>query len=198
MITKTITLDKQSRLVLYLDFYSQIKSKTLYNQLLQQTPWQQGKISLFGKKINEPRLSAFFSDAGVRYKYSGKLNTGLIWTKRLLKVKKDIQTVAKQDFNSVLLNLYRDHNDSMGWHRDNEKELGANPVIASLSLGQERLFCIRRYSDKSKIHKIKLPSGSLLLMLGNTQQDWEHCIQKEKNSLAGRLNLTFRMIKEPL
>jgi alkylated DNA repair dioxygenase AlkB len=194
MNLKTIVLDKNCSLVLYSEFYNLEKSISLYNSILKHNKWTQGEISMFGKKIKEPRLTAFFSDQGVEYKYSGRLNKGQFWTKKISIIKTDIESLARTKFNSVLLNYYRDQQDSMGWHRDNEKELGIEPVIASLSLGQERTFWIRRYANKTETQKINLPSGSLLLMLGRTQQDWEHCIKKQSHLLEGRINLTFRNV----
>lgn len=191
---KTLVLDKKCRLVLYPSFYSFKKSNLIYEKLIEQVEWQQGQIRIFGKKLKEPRLSAFFADEGVEYKYSGRLNAGLAWNRLLSNIKKDVEKKSGFDFNSLLLNYYRDQNDSMGWHRDNEKQLKENPVVASLSFGQERDFYIRRYADKSKTLKIKLTSGSLLLMLGATQHEWEHCVKKQTGQLSGRLNLTFRKV----
>ena len=194
MKTRTIVLDKKSRLVLFSNFYSSKKSNLLYQALCEEIDWQQGEIRLFGKAVKEPRLTSFFADEGVVYKYSGRLNNGKKWTKLLQKIKNDVEKAAQFEFNSLLLNYYRNQKDSMGWHRDNEKELGPKPIVASLTFGQERTFCVRKYGDKTQLHKVILPSGSLLLMLGNTQNDWEHCIKKEARALQGRINLTFRKV----
>ncbi|EAQ99853.1 alpha-ketoglutarate-dependent dioxygenase AlkB family protein [Maribacter sp. HTCC2170] len=117
------------------------------------------------------------------------------FTTELLEIKKKIEIITKIEFNSCLLNLYRDGKDSNGWHADDEKELGLNPVIASISLGQERPFHLRNKKDKTLKHKMILEHGSLLLMKATTQHNWQHQIPKTRKPINKRINLTFRIIK---
>jgi len=157
------------------------------------TPWSQQQITVYGKHYLQPRLSAWYGD--LNYSYSGITMEPLPWTQTLLQIKSRVETLLQQDFNSVLLNLYRDHNDSMGMHSDNERELGEWPVIASLSLGEERTFLLKHKTRKDlKTIRLPLPPGSLLLMKGNTQTHWRHGIAKERRPCGPRINLTFRNI----
>lgn len=188
-------LSPSTRLVLYKQFYSSIKCQKLLFKILKSQEWKAKKIKIFGKEILEPRLTSFVADKGTNYKYSGVDNYGLGWPVYLNLIKRDIQRVSKHEFNSLLLNLYRDGQDSMGWHRDNEKSLGLNPIVASLSLGGERNFVFRKYKSKTNKTKLVLSSGDLLIMEGKFQTEWEHCIPKEKNVKDLRLNLTFRSIR---
>jgi alkylated DNA repair dioxygenase AlkB len=157
------------------------------------TPWSQQQITVYGKPCLQPRLSAWYGD--LNYSYSGITMEPLPWTQTLLQIKSRVETLLQQEFNSVLLNLYRDHNDSMGMHSDNERELGERPVIASLSLGEERTFLLKHKMRKDlKTIRLPLPPGSLLLMKGNTQTYWRHGIAKERHPCGPRINLTFRNV----
>jgi len=164
-------------------------------RLLDEIAWRQEKIVLWGKEHMQPRLSAWYGDANSRYSYSGVALTPLPWTDTLTCIKEDIERASGHRFNSVLLNLYRDENDSVGWHSDAEPELGKMPVIASLSLGATRTFRLRHRTRKDlKPVSIELSDGSLLLMAGTTQRFWQHAVPKERTACSRRINLTFRTI----
>lgn len=166
-----------------------------YEQLLRETPWQQDDIKIFGKVYAQPRLTALYGEEGKSYRYSGITMHPMPFTPVLLELKEQIEKVVEANFTTVLLNLYRDGNDSNGWHSDNEKELGTNPIIASLSFGVKRRFHLRHRKDKSNKYSIDLEHGSLLLMKGETQHHWHHQLPKSKRIQQPRINLTFRIIK---
>ena len=155
--------------------------------------FQSGEITLFGKTFKKPRLEAFFADGNLSYSYSGQqLNTQRI-TEELKELKTRVESVSQLDFNAILVNLYRDGQDSNGWHSDNEKELGPDPIIASLSLGAERVFEMQHTHSKKRI-KLNLEHGSLLCMLQGSQRFWKHQLPKDKSVHLPRINLTFRKI----
>jgi alkylated DNA repair dioxygenase AlkB len=163
--------------------------------LIEGTPWRHEAVTIYGKRYMQPRLIAWYGDAGQLYSYSGIALEPLPWTDTLSKLREVVQDLANERFNSVLLNYYRDHRDSMGFHSDDEKELGATPVIASLSLGATRTFVLKHKTrPKLKPVRLELPSGSLLLMKGNTQKHWKHGIDKQSTPCGPRVNLTFRRI----
>jgi alkylated DNA repair dioxygenase AlkB len=163
--------------------------------LIDEVPWRAESIVVWGRTYAQPRLIAWYGDAGMIYTYSGIQLTPLPWTPALLDVKSRVEAVTGTDFNSVLLNYYRDHRDSMGLHSDDEPELGERPILASLSLGEERTFILKHKRDKAlKPVRLRLASGSLLLMKGDTQRYWKHGIDKEKHPCGPRVNLTFRRI----
>ncbi|MDG1902073.1 MAG: alpha-ketoglutarate-dependent dioxygenase AlkB [Bacteroidales bacterium] len=165
-----------------------------YNALEKNIEWKQEQLKIYGKVINFPRLTAWYGDSESIYSYSGLTFHPHPWTKELIKLKNLIEPIGKTKFNSVLLNLYRSGSDSMSWHTDAEKELGLNPVIASLNLGEERVFQLRHNLTKEKIN-IPLINGSLLIMQGELQHHWQHQIPKTKKLKGKRINLTFRLIK---
>lgn len=166
-----------------------------HNNILHITPWKQEPITIFGKRVMQPRLTAWYGDSGKEYSYSGITMQPLPWTEELKLIKSHAEHHAGCTFNSALLNLYRNGADSMGWHRDNEKSLGYNPVIASVSLGAKRLFKVRRYTDKKQTINIELNDNTLLIMAGNMQDVWEHSIPKTTKQTEARINITFRQIK---
>lgn len=169
---------------------------SLLQAIIEDTAWRQEEITVYGKPYLQPRLSAWYGD--LAYSYSGIRLEPLPWTSTLLDIKLRVEALVKHQFNSVLLNYYRDQNDSMGMHSDDERELGPEPAIASLSLGEERTFLLRHKSRKDlKTVRLALSSGSLLLMQGQTQQYWRHGINKERQVCAPRINLTFRTIRSP-
>ncbi len=176
------------------EFISPQKSALLFDELLAETPWKQGLISIFGKTLATPRLEAFYAEEGLNYAYSGQQLVVHPFTKELESLKKQLEQYTGQKFNSVLINLYRNGNDSNGWHADNEKELGINPFIASISLGTERRFDFKHIKTKEK-KSIILENGSLLLMGGEIQHHWKHQIAKTKKVHSPRINLTFRLVK---
>lgn len=166
-----------------------------YLQLLTSTiNWKHEHITLFGKEVLQPRLTALYGDKGISYTYSHREMEANVWTSELSILKQMLEKFCDSEFNCVLLNYYRNGNDSMGWHRDNEKSLGVNPTIASLSFGAERLFEFRNYSNKKEKVKITLANGSLLIMKNKTQELYEHQVPKTKKNLETRINLTFRKI----
>jgi len=174
-----------------------ITSEKALHELIEETPWQSETIVMWGKNFQQPRLVAWYGDAGLDYTYSGIRLNPIPWTKLLLDIKAAVELISGTSFNSVLLNYYRDNRDSMGFHSDDERELGEQPVIASLSLGCERTFLLKHKVDKNlKPLRIKLGSGSFLLMKGETQRNWKHGINKETQACGPRVNLTFRNIKK--
>jgi alkylated DNA repair dioxygenase AlkB len=176
-------------------FYRPPQSTRMLERLIEEIAWQQETIVLWGKEHWQPRLSAWYGDAGCAYSYSGRRFEPLPWNDTLLQIKQDIELATSHRFNSVLLNLYRDEHDSMGWHSDDEPELGAQPVIASLSLGATRTFRFRHRRKKTvKPLALALTDGSLLVMAGDTQRCWRHAVDKQKEPAGVRVNLTFRTI----
>jgi alkylated DNA repair dioxygenase AlkB len=170
----------------------------VFDQLSVDVPWRQESILVWGKMYLQPRLVAWYGDRGSDYTYSGIKLTPLPWTDLLLEIKRTIETVTEASFSSVLLNYYRDNRDSMGFHSDDEPELGLRPVIASLSLGEERTLILKHKLNKlAKPVRLKLASNSLLLMKGETQRYWTHGIAKESRQCGPRINLTFRRIVSP-
>jgi alkylated DNA repair dioxygenase AlkB len=194
MKKKNNLLPAYGEVFLFESFFSKKESDNFFKKIVSETPWRDDSISLFGKKVAQPRRTAWYADPQKTYKYSGLKMEPLPWTKTLLAIKKKIEQKTHFHFNSVLLNLYRHQNDSMGWHRDNEKELGINPTIASVSFGETRVFQLRRHMKKDSKINVDLSHGSLLLMTGATQHHWEHCLPKRTRNLGPRLNLTFRQI----
>ena len=184
-----------AELVYVENFFSKELSLSLFNQLKNEIAWQQDDIKIFGKTYPQPRLTALYGDLEKTYTYSGITMGPRKFLKLLLDIKRPVEVFAEHQFTSVLLNLYRDGNDSNGWHADNEKELGTNPVIASVSFGQERWFHFKHRTKKDQRHKILLASGSLLIMKGEMQHYWVHQIPKTKKVIGERINLTFRTIK---
>lgn len=176
-------------------FLDSSASADLFQHLMVETAWQHDSITIFGKTHPQPRLTAFYAAGDLSYSYSNlKLKT-FPWTETLLNLKNKIEKIADAKFNCVLLNLYRDGKDSNGWHADNEKELGINPAIASLTLGSERYFHLKHIHDADQKCKIKLENGSLLIMKGSTQHFYKHQIPKTAQEIGPRINLTFRFIK---
>ena len=168
-----------------------------FRQLLEQTPWQQPQVQLYGRQFPVPRLVAWYGDAEASYRYSGLTHQPLAWTPLLAQIRARVVETARQALNGVLLNYYRDGDDSMGWHSDDEAELGSNPLIASLSLGGTRRFDLRRKGQGRIEHSLWLEHGSLLVMRGPTQHHWQHQVAKTRSPCAPRLNLTFRLIRSP-
>lgn len=167
-------LPYHGEVLFYPNFFSKDESDALFQSLLREINWKHEVIKMFGKEVMQPRLTAWYGDSDKPYSYSCITMQPLAWTETLLQIKQRIENIANKAFTSALLNLYRNGNDSMGWHRDNEKELGINPVIGSVSFGATRTFQLRDYNSKSGIKSIDLTHGSFLLMRGETQHYWEH------------------------
>jgi alkylated DNA repair dioxygenase AlkB len=184
-----------SKIIYYPNFWSLNKANFLFQELKKYIKWRQYHINLFGKTHLQPRLTAWYGDQGKTYTYSGITLYAHDWIKPLLMIKEKIEPITNVNFNSVLLNLYRDGKDGMGWHSDNEKELGKQPIIASVSFGGERRFLLKPRDKKDATREeIILTHGSLLIMAGETQEYWLHQIPKTSKSVAPRINLTFRVI----
>jgi alkylated DNA repair dioxygenase AlkB len=165
----------------------------LLQQLIEETDWRQERITVYGKPYLQPRLSAWYGD--LAYSYSGIRLEPSPWTPTLRHIRKRVEALTRLRFNSVLLNYYRDEIDGMGMHSDDEPELGPRPAIASISLGEERDLILRHRQRKDLgTVKLPLPSGSLLLMQGDTQRYWRHGINKLRRRCGPRVNLTFRKI----
>jgi alkylated DNA repair dioxygenase AlkB len=166
----------------------------LLRELRAAVDWQQEEILIFGQRRLVPRLVAWHGDPGARYVYSGTEHRPQPWTSTLEDIRDRASALAGVAFNAVLLNLYRDGRDGMGWHADDEPELGRNPVIASVSLGAERRFCLRHRRRRDLKVDLPLPHGSLLCMSGATQHHWLHALPKTSRPTGERINLTFRQV----
>ena len=177
------------------NFFTAEKSTFLFEKLRHEIPWQQDNITVFGKTHLQPRLTALFGNEGKPYSYSNIVMQPHHWNPLLMFIKNEVEDVCNENFTTVLLNLYRDGKDSNGWHADNEKELGRNPVIASVSFGAERIFHLQHNTIENAKLKINLENGSLLIMKGETQHYYKHQIAKTAKKIAPRINLTFRIIK---
>ncbi|WP_026978646.1 alpha-ketoglutarate-dependent dioxygenase AlkB family protein [Flavobacterium tegetincola] len=156
--------------------------------------WQQQSMNMYGKQVLFPRLTSWYGENDKAYSFSGITLNPHAWSEELLQIKSLIEPISEVEFNSVLLNRYRDGNDSISWHTDAEKELGRNPIIASVNFGAERKFQLK-HNDTQEKHEIVLKHGSLLLMKGELQHFWKHQVPKQKNITKERINLTFRVIK---
>jgi len=179
---------------LYPSLFSYREADQLLDNLKTSIIWEKQKIKLYGRVHDVPRLTAWYGDPNKSYEYSGIKMKTKPWNSSLLQIKEKIETISKTKFNSVLLNLYRSGSDSVLWHSDDEPELGTNPVIGSLSLGEARQFQMKHKYDRNLKQNILLQHGSFLLMKGKTQHNWLHQIPKRKNIKGERINLTFRKI----
>lgn len=174
--------------------WQQLSSEAFEQIRFSHIQWQREQIKMYGKHIALPRLTSWYGDPGKVYRYSGITSQPQPWNKGLLYIKERIEQATGFRFNSVLLNWYRSGDDHMSWHADDEPELGANPVIASVNFGQTRDFVLRRIDDPTQKIVIPLPHGSLLLMAGELQHYWQHSVPKRKKVKGSRFNLTFRTI----
>ena len=184
-----------SEIIYFPSFIESDRAWGYFHLLKDSIPWQQDQITVFGKTHPQPRLTALFATNGKPYSYSNITMYAKPFTKELLQLKSDIENISETGFTTCLLNLYRDGRDSNGWHSDDEKALGKNPIIASLSLGEARYFHFRHKKNKALKHKLLLEHGSLLLMKGSTQHHWHHQIPKTSKNIGERINLTFRTIQ---
>lgn len=170
------------------------KANELFELLKNEIPWQHDEITVYGKKHLQPRLTSLFGNDGKPYGYSNIIMQPNRWNPLLMFIKNEVEVICNENFTTVLLNYYRNGKDSNGWHADNEKELGRNPVIASVSFGAERVFQLK-HNVTNQRQNINLEDGSLLVMKGTTQHFWKHQIPKSSKEIGARINLTFRIIK---
>ncbi|WP_299257199.1 alpha-ketoglutarate-dependent dioxygenase AlkB [uncultured Aquimarina sp.] len=177
----------------YPAFFDKNKADHLFKILKESIEWQQDDIKIFGKVYKQPRLTALYANNKNTYTYSNITMKPHKFTEELLIIKEKIENISSGIFTTCLLNLYRDGQDSNGWHADNEKELGTEPIIASVSFGEERWFHFK-HKTKNQKQKILLQHGSLLIMQGKTQENWLHQVPKSKKVMKPRINLTFRII----
>ena len=175
------------------NFFDKKDSDNFLKSLRENIIWKQESMNMYGKKIDFPRLTSWYGENDKPYTFSGITLQPLPWNSEILEIKNKIEPKANVVFNSVLLNLYRDGNDSISWHTDAERELGKNPVIASVNFGETRKFQLRHIKSKEKI-EIELTHGSLLIMQGELQHFWQHQVPKTKEKKMERINLTFRVI----
>jgi alkylated DNA repair dioxygenase AlkB len=184
-----------ANVVYYPNFFEANIANNYLQQLLTEIEWQQDDIRVYGKVYKQPRLTALYGSTSKTYSYSNITMTPNTFTPLLIELKVAIEKVVEESFNTVLLNLYRNGQDSNGWHADNEKELGKNPIIASLSFGATRSFQLKHNENVNLREKILLQHGSLLLMQGSTQHYWKHQLAKTAKIIGERVNLTFRKLQ---
>jgi alkylated DNA repair dioxygenase AlkB len=170
-----------------------ISPDELFQALRREVIWEQHSIRIEDRIIPQPRLSSWYGDVVHTYSTLAQILQPHPFTPVLEQLRRRLETITGSRFNSMLANLYRDGSDKIGWHSDNEPELGLEPVIASISLGAERRFDLRRRDDHSKVARIILEHGSLLVMGGGTQKNWQHSIARRTDAIGERINLTFRL-----
>jgi alkylated DNA repair dioxygenase AlkB len=188
-----------ARVMLQTPFLAAGEADVLLQRLLTGLDWQCDSVRLFGRSHPIPRLHQWYGDVGARYRWSGLTLDPHPWPPALEALRDRLQGCLGAQFNSVLANLYRDGADTMGWHADDEPELGSEPVIASLSLGAERDMLFRRRDGSGgRSRRIALPHGSLLVMAGPTQRNWQHALPRRRRVTTPRVNLTFRLVRSPV
>ena len=183
-----------AKLRYYESFFNKKEANNYFIEILNTTTWKQDKIKVYGKTYMQPRLTALYANNALPYSYSGIKMHPEKMTHILSEIQNRIHNVSNNIFTTVLINQYRNGNDSNGWHADNEKELGKNPIIASVSFGSDRFFHLKHREQKELRFKILLKSGSLFFMEGETQTHWLHQIAKTSQPVGTRINLTFRKI----
>ena len=186
------------------NFLSQAEATQLRDWLLAHAHWRSENLKMFGRTLAVPRRLCWYGDSGVSYRYSGASHLAEEWLAPLADIRHKLEQTLGSQFNFVLLNHYRDGEDSMGWHSDDEHELGNEPLIASLSLGATRTFRVRQRRDgvergevashRRQSWKLELVNGSLLVMWGRSQRDYQHCVPKSRRSSELRINLTYRYV----
>jgi alkylated DNA repair dioxygenase AlkB len=177
-----------------LQFCDAAESRRWFERLRDEVPWERHRLRLFGRDVDAPRLSCWIGDADAVYAYSGTRFAPHAWTPACIELRERVGALCGENYNSVLCNLYRDGTDSMGWHSDDERELGPAPCIASLSFGAVRRFRLRHRRDPMLRLELDLMPGSLLRMAGATQRHYRHDLPKTKSPIGPRINLTFRHI----
>lgn len=186
---------KDASLIYFPRAFAAEEADALLDYCLRGLPWRQDSLTIAGKRVAIPRLQNWFGDPDAHYSYSGLALSPLPWPAQMLQIRDRAEVIARQSFNAVLANYYRNGRDSVGWHSDDEKELGLQPVIASVSLGATRVFEMKHRHDKSiKTLRLPLTHGSVLVMKGGTQQFWRHQLPKAEEITQPRVNLTFRKI----
>jgi len=178
--------------------FSGDEARALRDALSRSIDWSQEEIVIFGQRRRVPRLVAWHGDPDASYTYSGTAHEPQAWTPELSVIRARVEQLCGRSFNSVLLNRYRDGRDGMGWHADDEPELGRNPVIASVSFGATRRFRLRHRRNRIEPITLPLTDGSLLLMAGETQHHWVHAVPKTATEVGERINLTFRQVRPAL
>ncbi len=181
-------------IIYYPNFFAKLEADEYYQSLLKNTPWQQDEIKVYGKIHAQPRLTSLFGDGTKTLSYSNITMQPHLWNNELSEIKTKIRSICDSEFNTVLLNCYRNGSDSNGWHADNEKYLGQNPIIVSVTFGQERYFHLKHNLAKTPTQKLLLEHGSVLIMRGETQHNWKHQIPKTSKIISPRINLTFRLV----
>ena len=184
-------LGGESSAILYSNVISDEEQSHYFSRLHGSVPWEQRKVTVFGKEHDQPRLVAWYGDPGRSYTYSGLTLEPLPWSDILLRLRGLCEDLAEAKFNSALLNLYQHGQHTVGWHSDDEPQLGPSPVIASVSLGTPRRFGLRHKETRETV-KIELPPGSVLVMSGRCQSDWAHQLPRTKRVSEPRINVTFR------
>lgn len=188
-----LTVIKNGEYIFLPNYFTKVESDLFFNKLKNNVEWKQESMNMYGKQLNFPRLTAWYGDNDKPYSFSGIKLSPQPWNEELLEIKNKIEPKASVTFNSVLLNRYRNGNDSISWHTDAEKELGKNPIIASVNFGATRKFQLRHIHTKEKL-EIELAHGSLLIMQGELQHFWQHQVPKTSQNVTERINLTFRVI----
>ncbi|MGR8950236.1 MAG: alpha-ketoglutarate-dependent dioxygenase AlkB family protein [Gammaproteobacteria bacterium] len=190
----TLIAIPDAQLVFTPHLFNETEADEYFERILVETRWQHQSIKCFGKTICVPRLTAWYGDLGAHYEYSGNSLDPQPWTQTLLEIKTQVEKHFGTTFNSVLLNRYRNGADSVDWHADDERSLGKEPVIASVSFGGRRRFRMKHRYRKSEKFSLELTNGSALLMASTTQQHWLHQLPKTRKPVEERINLTFRLI----
>ncbi|CDF78503.1 DNA N1-methyladenine dioxygenase [Formosa agariphila KMM 3901] len=185
---------KDAEVIYYPSFFARSEANAYFNVLLETIAWQLDDITIFGKTVPQPRLTALYANNSKSYSYSGIHMQPHPFTKSLEAIKAKVELELQHRFTTYLCNLYRDGQDSNGWHTDNEKALGQRPLIASISFGAERIFHFKHKEDSNLKQKLILNHGSLLIMKGGTQDYWLHQLPKTKKKIGKRINLTFRTV----
>lgn len=178
------------------DFYAKQKSSRLYRRLLEEQQWPDNRYVVAGRQFTLPRRQTWHADPGIRYRYSNNLLPTLPWTPLLRAIRAEVEQHLAYAFNAVLVNWYRNGEDYVGWHADDEPELRDQTWLASVSLGAERLFAYRRKTGGSA-SALRLPAGSLLIMDADFQRHWLHSVPQDPGLNDGRINLTFRRVSQP-
>ena len=188
-------IDTDGDCVLHEGFLARACADDFFERIRERAVWRRPKLRMFGRTLRAPRLAAWHGDAGARYAYSGALHLPRPWFGELRELRARIEAHTGARFNSVLLNYYRDGEDALGWHSDDEPELAPGAPIASLSLGAPRRFLLRHKRRKDLACAVELRPGALLVMRGETQTHWRHALPRTKRPVGPRINLTFRRIE---